>query len=369
MTRFVGLIKGTWRKRLRPVLIVGIALFIIVEVIALAPSTLEEGRKSSGMIDPESLVADSAQSLVPGIPKDAIPEYVVEKFDYVSARGTEKQWKLTADTAHLYKSGSEKLIHTQNVRAHIYDPDGKITIVTGKEAKYLSNRRDLEVFGNVRTVFPDGFELKSEYLRYRPNEKTIDIPKKYRTEGIGKESEDGTVLSFLSNGFVYEMKQNKILLPQNVTLTFEKKKLTSNSETKTVIESDRSEIQRIDQVAHFTMEPTRPATMRFVKISQPQTTAKGRKASLRYGSYSEVVEYLTINEDVSVREKRPKGSDRRGTGGLAVFDSKSNTITFTQFPQVYEDQDTVTGDKIVVHRDTDVIEVDQSNAYSEGNKE
>jgi len=54
------------------------------------------------------------------------------------------------------------------------------------------------------------------------------------------------------------------------------------------------------------------------------------------------------------------------TGGRADFDSHKNVIVLTEYPQVYQDEDTVTGDKILLHRDTDIIEVEHSNAFSQG---
>ena len=81
-----------------------------------------------------------------------------------------------------------------------------------------------------------------------------------------------------------------------------------------------------------------------------------------------------IHEDVLVKETDPKKktkneSLRYATSGKAVFDTKRDVIVLSEFPQVYQDNDTVTGEVIVLHRDSDVVEVEQSNAFSQGNTE
>src|SRR4051812_24646024 len=235
-------------RRLRPLLLALIVGFTVMEIVALSPSSIEQ--EDSGVntpIDPQALMPDNGQSLATGIPKGRIPEYQVERFDYVSTQGGEKQWQLVADRAALYNK--EKLVHARKIIAHLFDPDGRSTLVTGREAKYFMHERDLEVFGDVVATFPDGFELFSDYLRYRPNERIIEIPEKYHVRG-GSRSENGQDMRFESNGFHYWMAKSEILLPENVTLMMVK---PSQPDDTTTIESDKAVIHRDTKKADFTM--------------------------------------------------------------------------------------------------------------------
>ena len=81
---------------------------------------------------------------------------------------------------------------------------------------------------------------------------------------------------------------------------------------------------------------------------------------------NDLLQYLVTYEDVVIKELGKKESLRYGTGGRADFDTRRNVIVLSQYPQVYQDNDTITGDIILVHRDTDVVEVEHSNAYSQG---
>ena len=367
------------RKRYRPWLMGALGIFVVTEIVAFSPAPLEEGGNvSNSSVDPESLTGEDEVTLAPGIPHERIPEYSVDQFQYVSTQASEKQWKMIADRAFLYNA--EKLVHARKIPAYLYDPDGKITLVTGREAKYFMNQRDLEVFGDVHTTFPDGFELISDYLRYKPNDHKVLIPQKYLVHGDGHEK-DGQNIQFTSHGLDFAMASSEIILPADVHMTMIKSAATPPNPTasgspakpeNTTIESDRAIIHRDKQVAFFTMNPGRPEKVRFVHITQPTLFTRSRRAQLNYGDFSKLLQYMIAFEDVLIKDTgKPPGSEsslRYATGGRADFDSKSDIIKLTEFPQCYQDNDTVTGDIIIMHRDTDLVEVEHSNAFSQGSQ-
>jgi len=378
------------RKLIRPALLSLLALAIVAEMVALTPASLEEeGGTLNTAVDPDTLVQDDDPALAPGIPQNRIAEYAMEKFQFLSVQKGIKQWKIDADLAFLYNP--ERLVHARRVRTLLFDSgEDQVTIISGKEARYFLNQRDLEIYGNVHTVFPDGFELKSEYLRYLPNEHRIIIPRDYSVQGTStpqpkpvpltelrnslettqtqsrKSSRNSTDQSrpfqFESKGMDYDMDKGVILLPESARVHFDE----PDSPDRTLIESDRCLIHRKDNLAQFVMNSNRPLKSQFVHISQPGLKAKSRRADLFYGDFKDVLQYLTLHDDVLIREKNEDLQLRYSTSGKADFDSDRNVIFLTKYPQVYQDQDTVVGDNIVLHRDTDIVEVAHSNAFSEG---
>jgi hypothetical protein len=393
-------IPATSRKslltKLRPLILMGVVSAIIMQIVALSPNSVEESRDSSAPIEADALLPKEKVTLAPGIPKGQVPEYSVDQFNYVSTHESIRDWNLIAATAYFYNSA--RMVHARTVKAFLFDPDGKITIVTGQEAKYTmaatgassgakptptpaasgkaaaANDRDLEVFGDVVTTFPDGFEVHSEYMRYRPDQRTVEIPVQYQASGRGKDA-NGQILSFKSQGMYYSRKAEEISLPRDVKVTVENQNSKPTSEGKpdsTLIESDRCVIKRELKLASFTMFPTRSIKERFVRVTQPTLFSKGRRGELNYGDVtgsapgSKMVHRVALYDDVLVKETTKDGPLRYATAGQANFEGTQDIVVLTKFPQVYENEDTVTGDRIILHRDSDIVEVEHSNSYSAG---
>lgn len=377
------------RNRFRPFLLVSLGILIVAEIVVLSPSPLNETQSKSVAVDAETFIQNTEQSheitLAPGIPQNRIPDYGVDQFRYVSVQNGEKQWRIEAEKGFLYNP--ERLTHSRGVTAYLYDSgDGeKVTLVTGREAKYFLNQRDLEVYGDVKTVFPDGFEVNSQYMHYQPNNRHIEIPTHYAVQGVSHEA-SGQDFTFTSMGLDYVMGESQITLPEAARVILHRNPPQATEHPGvpdvTTIESDRCLIFRDLKIAKFTMKPSRPLSTRFVHITQPTLFARSRKAELHYGDFSQVLQYLIAFDDVLIKEieikkpcpknlknpqaKKTKELLRYATGGQANFDTQEDIITLTKFPQAYQEQDTVTGDTIIMHRDTDLIEIEHSNAFSQG---
>jgi len=161
----------------------------------------------------------------------------------------------------------------------------------------------------------------------------------------------------------YDRTAQVITLPKDVKIVTDKKN-GNPEESWTKVNSDICVIFRNQNLAEFTMQPNRKLEERFVKIEQPKLFAQGRRAELRYEQ--KTVRYMTVLQDVTIRELGNTETKRHGTSGKAEFDSEKRVVVLRDFPQVYQDGDTVTGEVIILHRDTDIVEVEYSNAYSEG---
>lgn len=349
-----------WKSRLRILLIAVVFFGIVAQLTILSPSPVEEASQAPiPPIDGDRLITKQ-ETIVPGIPVDQVPDYSIQDFTYVSTRQSVNEWKLVSSVADLYNR--QKVVHAKDAKAELYDADKKATLVSGREAKYNTNDRDLEVFGDVLAKFPDGFEVKSPYLKYIPKTGAIEVPTNYPVFGFGQTGPDQT-LKFESFGMRYDRNAQVITLPKDVRITVEKKK-GNPEESWTKVHSDICVIFRNQNLAEFTMQPSRKLDERFVKIEQPKLFAQGRKAELNYEE--KTVRYLTVLQDVTIRELGNTETKRHGTAGRAEFDSQKRVVVLRDFPQVYQDGDTVTGEVIILHRDTDIVEVDYSNAYSEG---
>ncbi len=374
-------------RRFRFWLALGVGFIIFFQIVAFSPKRLEE-EGAPEEITKETLKPKYTDSFVsPTIPSDRIPDYTIEKFNTVSTQAGIKQWRILADRAFFYQA--DELIHAREVHAEVYDAEGKITTITSKEAKFYVNTKDIELFSDVHTIFPTGLETFSPYLLYQAASKEITIPHAYPVSGNNVEPDPkskGYVqgadrFNFQAKGLHFKGLTNQIELLSEVVVNVKSEKAGRKPEI-TVIESDTAQIDRTKNIIYFKMLEKRPDLLRFVKISQPGMKSKSRRAEFLIEANPKKVRTVRAYDDVRIEEKtepksEPMPTNRRrreikpryATAGVAEFDNQNNTIVLRDYPQVYQDHDTLTGETIVVHRESDLVEVDQSNAFSEAKPE
>ena len=361
------------RKRFRQILLVSLMAIVVLEIVVLSPVPLEQETvrlTRRKFVDPKTILEEiqrKGEISAPGVPTNRIPDDSSDQFVYLSAKGEAKDWKIVAETANMFHD--VELVHGRIVTAHLYDEKQDVTIVRGREAKYFMNDRKIEMFGDVQTTFPDGFTIMSEYMRYEPERKEIVVPENYDVAGEGTEKNEDN-LNFTSKGLHYDMDANLVYLNKEVRFLVEKVKTQTKRQSEedfTEIDSDHAVIDRNTQVARFTMRPSRPLKDRFVRFRRPTLLVNSRLLDLYYGGDTgKSLQRLVAINDVFIREIGEDSAIRYGTCGEADYDAVRNIVVLTKFPQVYQDRDTITGDRITIFRDTDVVEVERSNAYSQG---
>jgi hypothetical protein len=355
---------------------------LFFQIVAFTPKKLEE-EGAPEAITHEALKPHEVDSFVaPTIPANQVPEYTFDGFQYVSIQSGVKQWRIQAERAYLYQT--EGIVHAREVTSEIYDVDGQITHVVSREAKYFMQTRDLELFGDVTTTFPTGLETKSPYMLYEAKTRDITVPIAYPVEGrsvpptdpkLVKDKPATERLEFRSKGMRYSGATDVAYLISDVHVRIMNEKPQGTEVT--TIDSDRAEIDRRKNIGKFSMLEARPSDQRFVKIAQPGMTSHSRRAEFRINADPKRLRTMRAIDDVKIEEKPTAPSDyatnarrrpqitRYATAGIAEFDTEKNLIVLRDYPQVYQDRDTITGETIIVHRDSDLVEVDQSNAFSE----
>ena len=367
-------------RRVRYWLAAVVGILIILQIVAFSPRRLEE-EGAPAAIDAESLRPNYADSLVsPTIPQDRVPEYTVEGFHQVSTQAGTKQWLVEADRAFFYSI--DGIVHARDVHADLYDAQGQITVVTSKEAKYFMATKNLELFGDVKTVFPTGLETLSPYLLYEAGTKNLSVPLAYPVDGRSvprPQDKSNERFEFHSKGLRYDGHEDRADLLSEVNVRIFETNPKQGQEV-TTIRSDHATIERKKNLIRFTMLEARPSELRFVKVDQPGMSSKSRRAEFRMDAVTRKLRSIRALDDVKIEERPQLAGDaspaerkrarnakpRYSTSGIAEFDGRKNLIILRDYPQVYQDRDTITGETIIVHRDSDLVEVDQSNAFSEG---
>ena len=345
-------------------------ILLRIKGLGISPKINEFDRSSPSPLASHSSLIDSEPSLIAGLPLAKPPGYRAQNFKYVSVSAGRKLWKIFSSKTLMYDP--ERLVHARQITAELFDSQGKVTLITGDEAKYYLNQFDLEVYGSVHVLLPDGFEIWSDYVFYSPEKQYLTIPRQYPVRGGGKQSSERTLLEFKSQGLEYLIQKGLISLLDHSEITFLRDHPQSQEperSSKTWIESDQSVINRKTQSVEFKMDEARTLKDRFVYITQPSLLTRARQVRLNYGHTQSLVNYLVALEDVLITEITPAGKTpllRYATAGRAEFNAQSDSISLSEFPQLYENGDTMVGDRIVLHRDSDRVEISNSNAFSEG---
>ncbi|HTL11846.1 MAG TPA: LptA/OstA family protein, partial [Bdellovibrionota bacterium] len=380
----------------RQVLLALAGAAVTAQILLLSPSSLEHpggplGERPLRRDDLRRLIVPNGEALAPGIPEDKVPNYNVEDFHYLSSSGGKRQWKILAARAHMYTQ--ENLVHASSTQAYLYsdgaapaDPQGRppaprpgvsaddqnAVIITAREAKYSTNSKELEMYGQVMTSFPDGLTLRSEYMRYDSATRALHVPTDYPVAGESSPG-DGKLVRFKSRGMDFPLQSSAIILPETVEFEMSRLDGTSGQTARvkskgkqagipdtTRILADRCEIYREERRAHFSMRPERPASERFVRVAQPRLHLQSREVTLFYQELDRRLKYMNASQDVAIKEEGDEGDPiRYATAGQADFDTQVNRIFLSQLPQVYQDNDTVTGEVVTIYRDTDIVEVEQ----------
>ncbi len=206
----------------------------------------------------------------------------------------------------------------------------------------------MEFYGDVVTTFENGMVVYSNYLKAitRPVLHVI-IP--VEEAAFGEKKEKKTTMAFKSFGLTYlDVEPKEVKLTSQVVARIVDDHITQ-------IQSDRARLAFSKDKLYFTMDEQKSFDLQFVQVHQESLEMKSRVVEVDFkNSKLKTISGLT---DVSIHDR-----SFRSTSGKAIFFEKTNQIHLTDFPQVYQETDTITGDVIIYNRTEDTIEAKQSNA-------
>jgi lipopolysaccharide export system protein LptA len=324
----------------------GTALFLLAYFTLLSPSSLEDDFNDVRVVHPKDLLkflkSEGEPILARGIPEQTTPSYSLRYFDFFSTTENKPQLKFTARKSNFYQT--EQLIHARDAIVTLSDQ----TRIFCREFVYHPKKNEAEFYGNVTTEFNNGLVSRTDYMKVmtRPNLR-VSIPVSQAVSGTKTDAHGS--LSFNSFGLVYQNTDSReIELLRNVTLTI-------RGDRTTQIQSDRAKMKFEKNHLDFFMDESRQFERQFVKVHQESLEIRSRRAEVDFRNSR--IDVLSALGDVSIRDQ-----GFYSTSGKARFFDRTNLIELSEFPQVYQNSDTITGDVIIHNRNDDTIEVKQSNA-------
>jgi lipopolysaccharide export system protein LptA len=327
-------------------LLAGATVVLVAYLTLLSPSSLEDDFLSVRVVHPKDLLNflknSSEPTLAKGIPEAVTPAYSLRNFDFFTTTDNHPQLKLSALKSNFYQT--EQLIHAKTSEVTLEDQ----TVITSKELLFDTTKNEIHFYGDVQINLESGAIIRSNYLKAvtRPI-LTLFVPASEAVAGI--KTERTNKVEFKSYGLTYLNDPKREL---NLT---SKVIVAVTGDRRTQIQSDRSRFDFNLRKLKFYMDDQKNFDRQFVLTHQGLMEMKSRSVEIELEQTG--VKSIAALNDVSIREK-----SFFSTSGKASFDEHHNTIELSDFPQVYQDSDTITGDLIIYHRNDDTIEVKQSNA-------
>ena len=143
----------SWQKRLR----IGLAIFGIVFAGLVYRSIGERP-------------AATPPRLIDRLDKKALLETTQTVLEQV--RGNEREFEIKSGRTLSYEDGSAKHFDVEITRR----TEGRVFVITAKEAQAGPNQIDLELTGGVKVAVSDGFELVTERGTFNKNESIARVP-------------------------------------------------------------------------------------------------------------------------------------------------------------------------------------------------
>lgn len=332
-------------------LVLGLAAFFIAHFMLLNPSSLEEDFSETRSISPGELLSffqNETITLAKGVPVNIPPSYAIRDLEYFATDAENRNWKMIARKSFAYQK--EGMIHARD--AIFIWKDGQ---VSSKEALSTETKSEIELFGNVMVTMNNGLEIHTEYVKIvtAPFTQVIIPPEEpmYGSHRLNKSS----VINFKSKGLYYSAESEILNLLSHVETEIKTDKTSR-------IISDLATYQRKKELLFFEMADDRPLNEQFVNGYQEALHLRSRTISVDFEKQK--VQVLNAISDVSFEDRTNKEHPVSGTSGKATYKESSNLLFLKEFPQVYQDRDTITGDVIIYDRTRDTIEVEQSNAFN-----
>jgi len=102
----------------------------------------------------------------------ALPEQIdlqIKGFVYTEVGEGNSQWEMKADTATYYRKQNIALFNRVKIKLNM--PDGKSFLMTGDKGQMFTDKKDVEIKGNVVITSDAGDKFYTDYLNYSDAEK------------------------------------------------------------------------------------------------------------------------------------------------------------------------------------------------------
>ena len=345
-------VKWSRQSPLQSVLLAGLVLFFVSHFVLLSPSSLEDDFGGMRVIHPRDLLGllqNEPETLaVSQLPENTPPSYSLRDLRIASSHQRSPEFLLSARKSVSFQK--DELTHFRDLEVTTADK----MVILSKEALYRQKEHVIHFLGDVRVRLPGGAEILTETaeLITRPT-LHIRVPATVRVQGRHVKGRNRVTFSAYGLDYLADA-------PEHLRLLQRVEDKTRSARDLAILSDSADYAENLGRLA-FTMSEKRPIQEQFVRLMEPAFELKARNLELDLSGEKEL-QTVRAEKDVWFEETTETGRKTSGTGGRGTYSVESGLVTLSEFPQLYQDRDTITGEIILFHRDSDTIEVRQSNA-------
>jgi LPS export ABC transporter protein LptC/lipopolysaccharide transport protein LptA len=291
-----------------------LVVFIFLEILFISPKVLE---KPPDDVSPYQQLQAMAQSKK----RDAVEQKMLG-VHLVENDENKKGWELFASEA---SGTSDSQWVLKKVKVEFFSNDNSSFTVMGEVGEIDGASRDMVIRGDVLTTSTNGYQFKTDSLRYSAKDKIMRSSDAVFMEGPPDKKGAGFKLNGV--GLEVDLKNNKMTILDHVEA--EKKMDEKNFH----LTSTRAEFSNKNQEALFSGH---------VKMNLGESHIEAPLAQFYYSNSQKSLEKIVLKGGVNLTEK-----DKKATCRELEIDLAENKMTLRGQPKVQQGEDQIQGEEIV----------------------
>jgi LPS export ABC transporter protein LptC/lipopolysaccharide transport protein LptA len=244
---------------------------------------------------------------------------------FVETQKGARDWELFAEKARGYQTEGDWFL--KKVKVQFYNLETNDFTVTGNEGEVDGKTKNIKIKGNVVTKSANGYTFYTDEIFYNFQLRKIISPGKIKMLGPSDDQGEGLKLDGYNMHILVDLNEMKIF--KDITAT---KNMNSNQVLK--IASEMATFSGKSKEAHFENN---------VVLNYGNMLIKGPDCYFIYSSNMKNLERINVKGGVELIDKK-----RRATSQDLVVDLYKATLRFTGNPKIYQDQDEISGEEILL---------------------
>ncbi|MBL7556845.1 MAG: LPS export ABC transporter periplasmic protein LptC [Bdellovibrionaceae bacterium] len=298
-------------KKTKKILFSLLLIFILVEVIFIFPQQIEK-------LDRETMETADNQK------KERVEQKMKGVHLVESQRGA-RDFELHAEKARGYQQEGDYFL--DKVKVQFYNLDANDFTVTGNEGEVDGKTKNIKIKGNVVTKSANGYTFYTDEIFYNFAMRKIISPGKIKMVGPSDDQGDGLKLDGYNMHILVDINEMKIFKDINAF-----KPMNSNQNLK--ITSEMATFSGKNKEAHFENN---------VMLNYGSMLIRGPDCFFIYSGNMKSLERINVKGGVELTDKK-----RRATSQDLVVDLQKATLRFTGSPKIYQDEDEIAGEEILL---------------------